>query len=299
MKKAFLFLVILMSISVSIFSCRMDRERQMEYFLQALEKYQEWDFQAAIDILENNIRRIDRGYFFYFYRGFFTQQQNFQMFMPLAMKDYHRAYEFNLDSFFVNNAIGFGYLVMGDYERAIPFLERAYELFSLESEAPSPYWSLAEAYFRVGRLEEALRVNARAIETRGDQWDYFQRGEILSQITGDINDLLEHYNIAREIAPDDFALQRDFALRLIRMGYIEKAYELYTEWLVGHEDFFDWCLADMAYIHMLKGNWDRSIELLKRAMRINNTQVLTLQYVSFYHFFRGDYNEAFHYEARS
>jgi hypothetical protein len=27
--------------------------------------------------------------------------------------------------------------------------------------------------------------------------------------------------------------------------------------------------------------------------------IITLQYVSFYHFFTGDYNEAFHYEARS
>jgi hypothetical protein len=66
MKRAFLFLVILMSISVSIFSCRMDRERQMEYFLQALQKYQEGDFKAAIAILEFgrsifSCRKIERG----------------------------------------------------------------------------------------------------------------------------------------------------------------------------------------------------------------------------------------------
>jgi len=299
MKKVFLLWVILISISMSFLSCRMSEERQREIILQAWTKADEGDFRAAIDILENNIRRVDRGYEFYFSRGHFIEQQNFPMFVSLALEDFHRAYRFEPDSFSINDAIAFGYFVMGEYERAISFWERAYELFPFESEAPSPYGRLAEVYLRVGRLEEALALNTRAIESEGEAWHYFQRGMILSAITGNVNDLIEYYKIAHEMLPDNLWLKRDFSLQLIRMGYIELAYELYTEWLVGHEDFLDWFLADMGYIHMLKGNWDRSIDLLRRSMQIRNTSVLTLQYLSFYYFFTGNYNEAFGYESRS
>jgi len=299
MKKAFLLLIVLVSVSLSFFSCRMSIERQYEIFLQAHAKADEGDFRAAIDILENNIRRIDRGFAFYFYRGLFTELKDFPRNMPLAMEDYRRAYRLSSNFWDINNQIGAGYLLMEKYEKAVPFLERAYELFPLEyDEMPLLYWRLARVYFRTGRLEDALRMNARAIELRGDHWDYFQQGEILSAITGDVNELIEHYKIARKIAPDNLWLQRDFSLRLIRMGYIEKAYELYTEWLVEQEDFFVWSLADMGYIHMLKGNWDRSIELLRQSIQSRN-EVLTVQYLSFYHFFTGNYEEAFLYEFRA
>ena len=298
-KKTYIFLLVLISAVMILSSCGMSEERAREVFLQAIEKANEGDFKAAIAILEENIRRADRGFTFYFYRGLFTQHQNFEMFTRSAMEDFYRAYRIEPNVSEVIWLIGLGYHLMGEYERAIPFLERAYELFTPESKELSVYSMLATAYFHVGRLEDALKMNARSMETKGDHWDYFHRGMILSGITGDINDLIENYEIAREIAPDNLWLQRDFALRLIRMGYIEKAYQLYTEWLVGQEDFFDFCYADMAYIHMLKGNWDRSIELLETALRLNNTQVLTLQYASFYHFFTGNYNEAFVYESRS
>jgi len=80
------------------------------------------------------------------------------------------------------------------------------------------------------------------------------------------------------------------------MGYTEKAYQLYSDWLVGNEDVYDWCYADMGYILMTKGDWENSIDLLEKADKINNADFYTKKYLSFYYFFREDFLEAGNYE---
>jgi len=296
-----LLLLLLLSLS-AIFSCKMSKEQQKQIYLDALEKAREKDYQAALEIIEMNIRRIDKGYTYYFYHGFFIQQQDHEKNSSIALFDFIKAYEFDSDTYDINSIIGFTYVSLEEYEQAIPYLERAYELFLPESEAPPPYWELAEAYRHVGRLDDALKINTKAINEGDYSWNYLQRGIILSQF-GNVQALTENYEIAVTMIEEDNLLlllsHRDYALRLVEMDYTEKAYQLYDGWIKGNETYYDWCYADMGYILMLNGDWEGSIQMLKKAEIINNTSALTLRYLSFYYFFREDYNTAYEYEARS
>jgi len=285
---------------VVLFSCKKDEEEQTEFFLLALEKARENDYKVALEILEKNIKKSDRGYHYYFYHGSFIESQdypNYRKYSSLALEDYYKAYTINPNTYDINLFIGSAYVRIEEYDRAIPFLEKAYELYSPESGTPPPYWWLAEAYRHVGKLEDALEMNIKAIEESDYSWQYLQRGIILSQISGDIKELTENYEIADKIEPN-LHNNRSYALRLIQMGYIEKAYQLYSDWLTENEKIYDWCYADMGYILMTKGDWKNSIDLLKKAESINNRDIFTLKYLSFFYFFVGDYNQAYSYEAQ-
>lgn len=293
-------LIILFYCITLVFSCKMDKEKQFEIYSQALEKANENDYDNALKILENNINKIDRKYFYYFYHGLFLQQKSLLMYTHSALKDYHKAYKYNPNKFEINDMIGSAYNFLDEYEKAIPYLERAYELFSSTSGAIPPYWNLAEAYFHVGRIEEALEMNTKAIIEKNDfSWSYLQRGMILSYINNDIHSMIENYEIAKLIEPDNLLLDRDYALGLIQLGYSEEAYQLYADWLIGNENYYDFCYADMGYILLLKKDWNKSIDMLKKAEKIDNTSLLTMQYLSFYYFFMKEYEKAYSYEAQA
>ena len=281
-----------------ILSCRMSKEKQLEIFSRVIVKAQEGDYKAAIEILEKNIRKPDRGYLYYYYLGYLTQSQDILKYTPLALECFNIAYKIDPNTYDINSAIGLSYVGIKEYDSAIPYLEKAYELYSPASEAPPPYWALAEAYLHTGRIEEAIKINTKAIEESEFSWQYMQRGIILSQ-SGDVQALTENYNIAKKIEPNNLMLDRDYALRLVEIGYTEKAYKLYSDWLIGNENYYDWCYADMGFIYMLDNDWRRGYDVLKKAESISHTSVLTSQYLSFYYFFMKEYDRAYSYEASS
>jgi tetratricopeptide (TPR) repeat protein len=298
MTKQNIFLFLALLILSSLFSCKMSEEQRIEIYQEALTQARKKEYNNALAIIENKIRKIDRRYTYYFYHGFFIQQRNFIKYSPIALEDYIKAYSFNPNTYSINDAIGSTYLYMKEYDQAIPYLEKAYALYDLESGAPPPYWNLAESYLHVGRLEEAIKMNVKALEENQEPWVYFQKGVILSEL-GNIQALKDNYQIAKQMIPSDIMLDRDYALQLIKINELEKASQLYDAWLKGQENWYDWCYADLGYISMLKGNWENSFELIQKAEKINNTNVLTLKYLSFYYYFIQDYDKAYEYESRT
>jgi tetratricopeptide (TPR) repeat protein len=123
-----------------------------------------------------------------------------------------------------------------------------------------------------------------------------QRGIILSQ-NGDVDALTENYEIAISIEPKDIFTRNDYALRLIEMGYTEKAYQLYADWLQKKENAEDSCYAGMGYILMLNGEWEKSIEMLEKANSYDKPDILTHLYMSFFYFFTINFDKAYEYEA--
>ncbi|MDR1106021.1 MAG: tetratricopeptide repeat protein [Treponema sp.] len=276
----------------------MNEEQQREIYQEALIQAREKEYKNALGILEKRIRKIDRRYTYYLYHGIFTQQQDLIKYSPIALEDYMKAYSFNPNTYSINDVIGCAYLYMKQYDQAILYLEKAYALYDPESGAPPPYWDLAESYLHVGRLEEAMEMNVEALEENPAPWVYFQKGVILSEL-GNIQALKDNYQIAKQMAPGDIMLDRDYALQLIKINELEKASQLYDAWLKGQENYYDWCYADLGYISMLKGDWNNSFKLMQKAEKINNTTVLTLKYLSFYYFFVQDFNKDYEYESRT
>jgi len=290
-------LILLLIIVMAFVSCQINEKQVLLLMLEINEKVPMDDYKTALDILEKRIKKNNRGYWYYFYHGIITGQQGIHRYASAALEDYLKAYEFNPNTYEINERIGHAYIYLGEYEQAILYLERSYELYLPESGAPFPYWGLAEAYLHVGRLEEALEMNAKSVEIDGFPEDYLQRGIILSQ-SGDVDALTENYEIAISIDPKDGFTRNNYALRLIEMGYTEKAYQFYANWLKENDNHEDSCYAGMGYILMLSGEWEKSIDMLEKANSIDKPDILTWLYMSFYYFFNGDYYKAFEYEAR-
>jgi tetratricopeptide (TPR) repeat protein len=281
-----------------ILSCERSKEQQEEIYLRALEIAGEGDYKTALEFIEKNIKASERKYTYYFYHGFFTQGQDYKIYSALALDDFLKAYSLNQNTYDINEMIGSIYVMLAEYEKAIPYLEQAALLYSGSGDdVPPPYWYLAEAYFRLGKFEEALAMNSRAIEKNKYPWNYLQRGIILSH-GGDIKALNEYYRIAREIDPGNTGIIWDYALRLIELDYYKEAYGIYEE-LLEENNSYNWCYADMGYILMLCNRWDESIEKLKTSESMDNTYIQVLQYLSFYYFFTEDYERAFEYEGRA
>ena len=107
-KKNKIYLLVFMI--VLLVSCKMDKQKQMDIFLQALEKAREDDYKAALEILEKNIKKRDRGYHYYFYHGRFIEAQNYKKNITPALEDYYKAYKINPNTFDINRVIGSAYV---------------------------------------------------------------------------------------------------------------------------------------------------------------------------------------------
>ena len=181
MKKNNLILFILL-IFIILSSCKTDKEALINIAFEARTKYLEGDPKAAINIFEKNFKKADRRYGYYFYHGYFVWAlgEDPREYATLALESFMQAYRFEPNSYEINDIIGTVLFTIDKFEQAIPYFERAYELYLPESEAPSPHWYLTEAYLHAGRLDDALKINTEAIEEFGFSYYFLQRGIILS-----------------------------------------------------------------------------------------------------------------------
>jgi len=337
-------------------SCKSNNEVLLNIADEAWAKYMEGDSKSAIKILENNFKKADRRFGYYFYHGFFTWEQgeDYREYASLALESLLLAYKYDPNVYEINDIIGRVYITIGEYVQAIPYLERALKFYSEKSEGSSPHWYLAEAYLHAGRLDDALKINTEAIEEFGFSYYFLQRGIILShyddfQILSDnisyvkkeeTNNIIEYDDLQALI--DDFdkligkdttieievpldtgirlfqlkalvdnfliaremesirsiltELYHDFIFRLIQMGYTEPAYQLLEIWLLGSETTANWIFLGKGFISMLNSDWEKSIEMLKKAESINKNYE-TILYISFYYLLTEGFEKAFEYEA--
>jgi tetratricopeptide (TPR) repeat protein len=279
-------------------SCREDRVGIQEVIIEANENAMGNNFDAALKLLETKIKVGEREYLYYLYHGLYTYSKNPLRYAELALRDYQMAYKYNSETYELNDIMGSAYLVQKNYQEALFYCDRAIKLYNKNMEGTlPPYWGLAESYLKTGEIEKAIEVNKMALDIDPNfSWSYMQKGIILSQ-NGDIDVLKENYLRAIEIDPYDFSLYREYGLRLIELGHDDVALNVYIEWANENANY-NWCFADLGYIYMLQKNFGESIKYLKRAEELINTDELTLKYLSFYYFFRNEYQKSFEYDAR-
>jgi tetratricopeptide (TPR) repeat protein len=155
------------------------------------------------------------------------------------LADLKKAYALKKDTFDINLVLGLAYAAISEYETAIPYLETAIDVAKQGDD--KPFFELANAYLKIGQLDDALDMNTKAIENNQSLADsYMQRGIILSQ-NGDTRLLDENYQKAIEIAPDSLVIFREYTLRLLELKQYEAAYQLYDAKINNNEiyDFFN------------------------------------------------------------
>ena len=86
---------------------------------------------------------------------------------------------------FVNYQAGLHYKEQGDYEKAIPVLKRAKELFPNYVVGPNPYDALVEIYLEQGNKDEAVR-ELKALTSRNGKNPATLK--LLATLSSDLND---------------------------------------------------------------------------------------------------------------
>jgi tetratricopeptide (TPR) repeat protein len=256
----------------------------MEIYTRAQIEAEKGNLTEAINIIETGIKKNERDAAYYLFHGTYVYYQNPEENAQTALEEFKISYKSNQDNYINNMVIGMCYFTMKDYENAVSFYEKANSLYTEEQDAPPVYYELAESYFQNGQIEEALKINTLALEKDPNySWNYMQRGIILSQ-DGNKNILFENYRKAIEKDSSELELHKEYIKRLIELKYYNDALEFCNE-LLEFNNSYDWCYSFLGLISMLDGNMDEGKNYLEKAFSINDKNIDTLSYLSFYYYF--------------
>ena len=292
-------IAILALLLLLISGCSEKREARLEAARKEIhntahEMSKEGKYREAYKYLETGIKESQRDWVYYFYHGLYLQLENPIYNLQRSTADYLKAHELNPDEYRPAVFLGAAYNVTDDYESAILYLEKAVKLFDTSQPEGHPYDSLASAYYNSGDYYKAFEANTKAIEFEPDDaWNYLDKGLILSHLEG-LEPLIENYQRAVEMDPDEIEFPKYYGNRLIEMGYDELAVEHFNSFLAEDENA-SWCYADLGYIKMAQGDWERGKELLDKAESIGSNDRITHMYLAFYHYFRGKIGRAYDY----
>ncbi len=101
-------------------------------------------------------KRVHRSLGFYYRRKLMYKE---------SIIEYHKAIELDPDYGPAINGIAYTYSAMGDYERAIEYFKRYAAVSPGDAD---PFDSMAELYFKTGKLDEALGKFKEALEVKPD-----------------------------------------------------------------------------------------------------------------------------------
>jgi serine/threonine protein kinase/Flp pilus assembly protein TadD len=134
-----------------------------------------------------------------------------------AAEEYNKVLDLDPNNEYALNILGYIYLDMGDFEKAIECFKRNASVFPGK---PNPLDSLAEAYFRMGKLDEAIATYRKALEVKPDfhmSMDGLQYNYALKEDYSEASKWLDKYI---EAAPSS-------GVKLV--GYLWKGF--YGSWL--------------------------------------------------------------------
>jgi len=98
----------------------------------------------------------------HYYMGFYYEGKNM---LDRALEEYNKALELDPNYGYAINQSAYLYSELGQFEKAIQYLERYASLLPGEA---NPVDSIAEMYFRMGKLDEAVLKYKEALEIRPD-----------------------------------------------------------------------------------------------------------------------------------
>jgi tetratricopeptide (TPR) repeat protein len=280
-------------------SCKRNYTILEPIYREVIEKERNGDLKGVQKILESKIRRTERDAAYYFFHGraiyFRSEVRN----ALEAIEDFKLSYKLEKHMYPVIDIIGDAYYNIKDYKNALVWYKRAVEHYTIDvvnGHMPQPHVLIADIYIEMGKFDDALMMNDKAIEFGIYlQYCYMQRGLILSHINDDIEALNFYYQKAKEIDAD--ITLRDYGNRLLEMGYYQEAYNLCVELLDKYEDIH-WCYLDMGYIAMMNNQWEEAQQLIGKAKLIR-TDDATLHKLSLYYFFTNNLKEAYNCDALS
>ena len=179
----------------------------------ALQKLSQWD--AAIERLTHAVELDPEETFALFYLGSALEQASREHpeagYFERAVEAFQRLIALRPDDAYALNYLGYSYAERGVHlEEAVELLTRA---VGIDPDNGAFFDSLGWAYYRLGKLAEAERQLAQALQQMGDHDDEEQA--VIFDHAGDIADALgkrteavDHWQRALDLSPQNDELRR-------------------------------------------------------------------------------------------
>jgi Flp pilus assembly protein TadD len=143
-----------------------------------------------------------------------------------AVGYYQKAIELNPEFPEALYGLGRAYEELGEKEKALTVYQHSYQL------APKPEvaFSLAKALYLSQRLEEALRIVDKLLESQPTPGAYNLQGVILNHL-GRYGEAVESFQQALKLAPEDEVAAVNLGVALVNSGAKDKARALFEKLL--------------------------------------------------------------------
>ncbi|MCX6328378.1 MAG: tetratricopeptide repeat protein, partial [Bacteroidia bacterium] len=167
------------------------REKVTQYYNSGIAKYENWDFDGALEDFNNEIKINPGNSKAYYYKGKINPSESG------SLADFSKAIEINPDFAEAYYERGIFRLHLGDFAEAYKDLTKAesYPGFSFPYSSETKYYHLADDWKTISRYNAQIKINPRNAEA------YFMRGSSKHQIS-DNSGAMEDLNKAIEIDPD-------------------------------------------------------------------------------------------------
>jgi len=120
------------------------------------------------------------------------------------LENYLVAFENGVYDEWSSYGIGYAYVSKGEYQKSIPFFEKAIEL---KSDYPTSHYNLAIAYLYSDRREEAISSALEALKLYTEPEMKADAARIVAVVYAELGDdikALEYYRISNEIGPSNY-----------------------------------------------------------------------------------------------
>jgi serine/threonine protein kinase len=188
-----------------------DRERLYieAYFARFIEKNSE-KYSA---ILQKIAKRYPKEKLIYFLLGAYYEDKD-----PYkAIEEFNKALELDPKYGQSLNLIAYSYTDIGNYEKAIEYFKKYASVYSGDA---NPFSSMAEAYFMMGKLDEAIAKFKESLEVKPDFYGSMHNIQYIYAFKEDYSEALKWIDKYVDIAP---------STGLKRAGYLWKGF--YHYWL--------------------------------------------------------------------
>lgn len=235
--------------------------------------YSKADFEKALSYLnrqlayqENSFYLIERG------RLYMMAYE-----LDKAIADYEKALTYKAENWAAFNNLGCCYKYLGQFEKAIEYLKKAYEFMPKDQQSPLPKSNLADCYEAQFEFEKALECYQVCKELQPNaQWISMEIGQLYSYL-GKYDLALEYLNQA----PDHSDYHENVAFLHFRQGNPKQGEAFLKTALANEKE--PQKKAEML-LHMASYYWDalhdlrKALSCMKKAVNLENRNDKLFEY---------------------
>jgi Flp pilus assembly protein TadD len=170
---------------------------------------------------------------------------------------------------------GLNLFVEGEFESAVSEFEKAVETGVTKYKPEEAYMALGNTYLELGRCDEAIEMQTRALEIDGDSVSAWVNLGAAYRLRGDLDEAEECYSKALDIDPEYAQLRSSLGTLYLIKNEPEKAIEEFERSIELKPDL-EVAYGNAALAYAMTGDFDKAYEYLERSIKLGyrNAEVI-------------------------